>query len=340
METPPMPFDPPGSPDGSPAVDREAAGGSRGGASPGPAETPAPAAQERRWTLPAFLFLATFVTTTVNGVAFEAGLKGIPIGGVGDVIRDPSLLVLGLPYSLSILAILGCHEMGHYIACIRYRIDATPPFFLPSPFLIGTFGAFIRIRAPITNRKALFDIGVAGPLAGFAVAVPVLVFGVLTSGWVAEQPGQGGLFLGDCLATRLLIAFVASPPPSAQGYVFSFGGMAMAGWVGLLATAINLLPVGQLDGGHMAYAISPRLHLWTSRIALAGFVLLGVTVNEVWLFWATVLILLNPRHPRLIEERGRLTAARLAVAALGFAVFVLSFIPSPTGSTPGMKALK
>jgi len=284
---------------------------------------------QRRWAFPVFMLLATFATTTVNGVAFEAGLRGIPLTSLGEVLREPGLLMYGLPYSLCVLAILGCHEMGHYLACLRYRIDATPPFFLPSPFLIGTFGAFIRIKEPISNRKALFDIGVAGPLAGFVVAVPVLVLGVLGSGWVPYTPGEGGLTLGDCLATRLLVAFVADPPPAAHGYVFSFGGMAMAGWVGLLATAINLLPVGQLDGGHMAYAISPRLHTWTSRIALAGFVILGIAVNEVWLFWATVLILLNPRHPRLVEERSALPVGRLAVAAIGIAVFILSFIPSP-----------
>lgn len=282
------------------------------------------------------MFLATFATTTYFGVAFEVGLRGIPVSSLSEIFREPGLLLYGLPYSLSVLAILGCHEMGHYLACLRYRIDATPPFFLPSPFPIGTFGAFIRIKEPISDRKALFDIGVAGPLAGFVVAVPVLVLGVLGSAWVPYQPDQGGLTLGDCLATRLLVAFVAAPPPAAHGYVFSFGGMAMAGWVGLLATAVNLLPVGQLDGGHMAYAISPRLHAWTSRIALGGFVLLGITVHEVWLFWATVLILLNPRHPRLIEEREALSPARLAVAAIGAAVFVLSFIPSPLKWVPGV----
>jgi len=277
------------------------------------------------------LFAVTSATTLLTGILFEAGSRGIAIQGLRQIIEEPSLLLLGVPYCFGILAILGTHEMGHYIACRRYGIDATPPYFLPSPpgMLFGTFGAFIRIRAPITDRRALFDIGVAGPLAGFAVAVPVLLWGLSTSAWSPDIPTAGGMYLGDSLATRFLTAHFVEPPPEPTGYVFAFSSVAMAGWLGFWATALNLLPVGQLDGGHIAYAVSGRFHTIVSRLSLGAFVALGLMVNEQWLFWATVLILLSPRHPVLVDEGRRLSAGRLAVAALAGFVLLISFIPDP-----------
>jgi len=288
------------------------------------------------WRLSIFLFLITCVTTILTGIGWEAGSRGLALAGPREILGDPSLLLLGLPYAACVLAILGTHEMGHYIACRRHRIDATPPYFLPSPpgILFGTFGAFIRIRAPITNRKALFDIGVAGPLAGFAVALPVMIAGIAMSQWQLEAPTGGGLELGDCLLTRLLAGWVLSPPPSPTGYTLSLSSVGMAGWVGLLATAMNLLPIGQLDGGHIAYAISSRFHRIFSHICLAAFVLMGLLVNESWLFWGAVLIFLNPRHPLLVDESRSLSPGRLAVAALAAAVFIVSFIPSPIRPLP------
>jgi membrane-associated protease RseP (regulator of RpoE activity) len=284
---------------------------------------------QRGWRLAIALFFVTFITTLMTGMLMEADARGIVIHGLGHLMASPSLLLLGLPYSLSVMGILGTHEMGHYLACRKHGIDATPPYFLPSPpmFLFGTFGAFIRIRAPITSRKVLFDIGVAGPLAGFVVAIPVLIWGTLTSAWRPESADFGGLYLGDCLATRWLTAFVAAPPPEPTGYVFTLSSVGMAGWFGLLATGLNLLPIGQLDGGHIAYAVSRSFHKIMSRLCLAGFVLLGLLVNESWLFWATVMVLLSPRHPLLIEEEKPLSRTRLAVAALAFVILAVSFIP-------------
>jgi membrane-associated protease RseP (regulator of RpoE activity) len=308
---------------------------------PTPESAPGPAAEiprraGRGWRLPALFFAVTCVTTLLTGVEFEAPSRGIEIQSYSQILAQPSLLLLGLPYALSILAILGTHEMGHYVACRRYGIDATPPYFLPSPpgLLFGTFGAFIRIRAPITDRRALFDIGVAGPLAGFAVAIPVMIVGVMTSAWRPDLPSASGLYLGDCLFTRLLTAWLVAPPPEPTGYVFAFGSIAMAGWVGLLATALNLLPVGQLDGGHIAYAVSGRFHTFMSRLCLVAFVVMGLRINESWLFWATVLIFLSPRHPALLDESRRLSPARLMVAALAAIVLVISFIPSPIRPVP------
>ena len=267
-------------------------------------------------------------------MSWEAPSRGIAIEGPGELLAHPSLLLLGLPYALSLLAILGTHEMGHYLACRRYRIDATPPYFLPSPpgMLFGTFGAFIRIRAPITDRRALFDIGVAGPLAGAAVAIPVLLIGVLGSAWVPDpgfDEGTVALRFGDSVLIRLIEGWLIGPPPEPEGYVLAKSSMILAGWVGFLATALNLLPVGQLDGGHIAYAISPRAHAWLSRVALAAFVVLGLAVNEAWLFWATLLIFFSPRHPRLVDETVTLSPGRRLVAAAAGILLVVCFVPDP-----------
>jgi membrane-associated protease RseP (regulator of RpoE activity) len=283
----------------------------------------------RGWLISSALLLVTFVTTMLRGAAWEAPASGLPFS---EILAQPALLVLGLPYSLSLLAILGTHEMGHYLACRRYGIEATPPYFLPSPphLLFGTFGAFIRIRAPITNRRALFDIGVAGPLAGAAVAVPILLLGIANSGWQPDRAfGPGDHLLGGSLLVRFVVGWLAPPAPAPEGYTFVFGSLAMAGWVGFLATALNLLPVGQLDGGHIAYAISRKFHLWISRVSLGGFVVLGLLVNEAWLFWATLLIFFSPLHPRLIDEEGRLPLGRFMVAGLAGLLLLLSFVPDP-----------
>ncbi len=253
---------------------------------------------------------------------------------MGALVEQPGLLLLGLPYSLSLLAILGTHEMGHYGACRRYGIDATPPYFLPSPplMLFGTFGAFIRIRAPITDRRALFDIGVAGPLAGAAVAIPVFLMGVLSSAWVPDPglvEGVQTYRFGDSLLVHLFEGWLIPPPPAPEGFVLAQSSIILAGWVGFLATALNLLPVGQLDGGHIAYAVSPRMHRWLSWVSIAAFVSLGLLVNEAWLFWATLLIFFSPRHPRLLDEGSRLSRGRRLVAVLAGVLHVACFVPDP-----------
>jgi membrane-associated protease RseP (regulator of RpoE activity) len=270
----------------------------------------------------------------LTGFEWEASSRGVRVESFGEILAQPSLLLLGLPYSLSLLAILGTHEMGHYIACRRYGIDSTPPYFLPSPpgMLFGTFGAFIRIRAPITDRRALFDIGVAGPLAGAVVAVPVLIAGILGSRWIPDPgalEGSTAYIFGNSMIISAAESIFAAPPPPGEGYVLAHSSMIFAGWVGLLATALNLLPVGQLDGGHIAYSLSMRFHRYLSRLCLAGFVVLGLTVNEAWLFWATLIIFFSPGHPRLVEERTVLTRARRLVAILAGIILIACFVPSP-----------
>lgn len=289
----------------------------------------APLRRDRRRPLPPVVnlvcFLLTIYTTLVAGTLLT--IEDYSPSTLWEIARRPSFWGLGIPYSLSLILILGTHEMGHYIACRLYRIDASLPFFLPSPFLAGTFGAVIRIRAPITDRRALFDIGVAGPLAGFAVAIPVLLYGLSLSSVVHQAPRPGDIGLGSCLLLEFL-------------YPIFFRGGAdlsirlhptfMAGWIGLLATFLNLLPIGQLDGGHMVYALSRRLHRAVSRYGCPLLVLLGMLIQGYHLVTFGILFwILGPTHPPVLDESQGLGPGRRLIALLALVIFLVCFIPVP-----------
>jgi membrane-associated protease RseP (regulator of RpoE activity) len=270
------------------------------------------------------LLAASFYTMTLAG-ALNSATGADPAAWPGAAILiDPAFLWIGVPYSLCLLGILGAHEMGHYIACRRYGVDATLPFFLPSIPVFGTFGAFIRIRSPIPDRKALFDIGVAGPLAGFVVALPVLALGLARAEIVPET--ASGTHVGVPLLMAGMLSWLSDVP---DGQTIMLSGPLMAAWVGCLATAVNLFPIGQLDGGHICYAISPRLHRSASWTMLAAFVGLGLLVYPGWLFFATLLVLFGPRHPPLSDPGPALSRGRILVAAVALVILVLSFIPQP-----------
>ena len=240
----------------------------------------------------------------------------------------------GLWYSLAILGILGAHEMGHYIACRYYRVDASLPYFLPAPFLLtGTLGAFIRIRQPIPNKRELFDIGIAGPIAGFLVAIPVLILGVSLSRVVRIPPGFQGLELGEPLLLKGLMWLTFGSPPN--GYSVNLHPTAFAGWFGLLATALNLFPLGQLDGGHISYAVLGRR---STQVTYATLVcLIGLSfVSSSWIVWtvltAGMLFSFGPRHPRTYDEDMPLDTGRKWLAVFAVLMFVLCFTPAPISS--------
>jgi membrane-associated protease RseP (regulator of RpoE activity) len=250
---------------------------------------------------------------------------------IQQVVQQPSLLLQGVAFASSLLAILFAHEMGHYLACRYYSVDATLPFFIPAPplFLAGTFGAFIKIRSPIPSRRALFDIGLAGPLAGFIVAIPVTFIGLL-----ALQPGQGqglGIVFNDPLFFRITAKLLRIPldPYSLINPYY------MAAWIGLLVTSLNLMPVGQLDGGHGTLAVFGAMaHKIIGRIAFVTMVILAVL--GFWLhrspsgfLYAVLLgIMLRVRHPQpAIFER--LGMKRVVIAIITLLVFVLCFVPFP-----------
>lgn len=245
---------------------------------------------------------------------------------VAGVWNDPALIAMGLAFSLTALTILLAHELGHYFACRRYRLPATLPYFLPVPFNFGTLGAFIRIKAPIRTKSELFDVGIAGPISGFVVLVPFLAYGVAHSHY-ARIPRGGGMFeLGEPLLLQLFARWFHGPLPS--GMHLDLHPVAVGAWLGLFATALNLLPIGQLDGGHIVYATFGRLQ---RRLALPLLVLLGVMgfLWEGWWLWCFLVLVLGPFHPPVYDESQPLDRKRKLLAVVALAILALCFSPVP-----------
>lgn len=318
VETPYRPDPPPIVPDSAPRNGRFVWA---------PRALPQPRPPRTRPALHLGLLAATALTLAFAGGVFWEGL----LSHWGDLFHPARLLRMmaaGLPYAFWVLVILGAHEMGHYLACRRYGIPATLPFFVPGPPPLGSFGAVIRIRGAIPDRKALFDVAAAGPLAGFAVALPVLLWGFFTA---EPYPGtlEGGSFLGPPLVLSALEPFLLERGALRLNSLFG------AGWVGMLVTSLNLFPVGQLDGGHAAYAVSRRLHRLLARFTLgAMFALLLYHVLVIgqapaYLVWFAILLWMRDRHPRLRDESSPLGAGRKIVALLLLLIFLMAFIPIP-----------
>lgn len=308
--------------------------------------------------LPLLLALATCMTTLVSGAMMTSegflaanGFLADPLGsGIALLERGPAgwlrvvldVLRLGGPYALALMAFFGAHEMGHFLACRHYGVWATWPHFLPGPPLIGTFGAVIRIRSPIPTRRALFDIGIAGPLAGFVVALPVLAVGILRSDLVPREPlppGAETIVFGDSLLTRGLVAWLR--PAVGDGYELVADPVFVAGWIGMLATVMNLIPAGQFDGGHILYAVKSRYHRAVSLLsagALWALVLgYGFVAREfsAWTVWAVVVTLFGRRHPPLPSAGPPLDRRRLVLLGVAVAILVLGFLPHPIAIVSG-----
>ncbi len=286
----------------------------------------------RRLAIHAVLFLATVFTTLLVGAGFAADFQANePVsldrawGIFLNLGHHPSMLLAGIPYSFTLLLILLAHEFGHYFACKRHGIDATLPYFLPAPTLIGTLGAFIWIRSPIYSRRALFDVGVAGPIAGFVLIIPALAGGMLMSKIVPGVALHGDLIFGTPLIMHLFQALVF---PGARASDIYLHPVARAAWAGLLATALNLLPIGQLDGGHILYSFFGEKHRLLSRIFIFALVPLGVFYSWSWLAWAAVLFFVARRHPTIFDM-GSLGRTRVLLGWASLAIFILSFTPVP-----------
>ena len=265
----------------------------------------------------------TIVSTLIAGTLMT--LDDLSWATCLDIVRSPSYWSLGAPYSISLLLILGAHEMGHYVACRYYGIESSLPFFIPAPHLFGTFGAVIRIRAPFTHRQALFDIGVAGPIAGFVVAIPVLLYGLSHSTLTSEPPAPGTIGLSSCLLLEIVYPLFFDLE---SGVSVRLDPVFAAAWLGLFATSLNLLPIGQLDGGHMLYAISRRAHYLSSRIGIVALLLAGFVFGGWHLItFALLFAIIGLGHPRPIDESEGLGPGRLVVAFLGLIIFALCFFP-------------
>lgn len=313
----------------------------------------------REWIRHSVLFLITFLTTTFAGItlAAPAGIE-VPEPGasgligyllyfpdyylriVNELLRvafaNPHIIAQGLTYSASLLAILTAHEMGHYLACRYYGVDATLPFFIPAPplFLAGTFGAFIKMKSPIPSRRALFDIGLAGPLAGFVMLLPISLAGLLTIQAAPELSGKDLIIFNDPLLFQLIARLIGRDLTNAIPNPFY-----MAAWIGLLVTSLNLMPVGQLDGGHGTFAVfGQRAHKHIGRLAfiiVAAMSVLGFFWHgspSGFLYTILLAVMLKVRHPapEQIEPLGR---ARIIVAIVTLIVFAVSFVPFPIALT-------
>lgn len=308
----------------------------------------------REWLIHSVLFALTVVTTTLAGIMLSAPepqieepplntpidyLFYLPVAYMRSIVElihyltgHPILIVSGITFSASLLAILFSHEMGHYLACRYYGVNATLPFFIPAPpfFLAGTFGAFIKIRTAIPTRRALFDIGLAGPLAGFLIAIPVSIFGLITLQPPVHNAGVGITF-NDPLLFRLLAwvmrIHLASDSPINPYY--------MAGWLGLLVTSLNLMPVGQLDGGHGTFSVfGQRAHAVIGRVAfvtvavlaLLGFWWHGSPSGFLYAILLAVMLRIKHPAPAVMEPLG---VKRILIAVVTLIVFALCFTPFP-----------
>jgi len=290
---------------------------------------PRPRFQGRTW-LHVLLFFITLATTTLVGtlhyLAFISDFERARV-----TIGLTSAVLNGFWYSGTLLAILGAHEMGHYLLCRRYDVDATLPYFIPAPIpLTGTLGAVIRIREAFPTRTVLFDIGVAGPIAGFVVLVPALFIGLRLS-TIVPNPTEGlGLTLGEPLLFKFAAHVMFGTLP--DGYTINIHPMVFAAWFGMLATALNLLPFGQLDGGHVTYSTLGRLSTPIS-IATVTFTIVMTFISRSWLFMTlmmiAMLVMLGPRHPRVLDEYEPLAPGRRALALFALAMLVLCFTPVP-----------
>ena len=290
----------------------------------------------RRLAVHALLFLLTLFTTTVVGVGIADNFNrnkpvdlDLMLSAVWHLPADPILLFTGMPFALTLMTILLAHEFGHYIACRYHGVDASLPYFLPAPTLIGTLGAFIRIRSPIYTKRALFDVGVAGPIAGFVFLVPALFAGLEFSRVSPGIAAHGDFVFGTPLLLRLFEALILPGVRSSDIYLHP---VARAAWAGMLATALNLLPIGQLDGGHIVYAFFSQRHKLISRLSILALIITGRLTNTwLWYIWAALLFFLAMRHP-VICDIAPLGARRARLGLLAVVIFVLCFTPNPVSN--------
>jgi hypothetical protein len=306
--------------------------------------------RKQRYWLHILLLVLTICTTLLVGTHFEYNYQhhlapladdessSIPFFPIDVVWSHPSRLLLGIPFSASLMLILLAHEMGHYLMCVRYGVDATLPFFIPFPSLIGTMGAFIRIRSPIRSRTALFDIGIAGPIAGFVVACGVLLISLgFSVPLPAGPPPTEGIFVHYpwifTLAQHLLAALgiwrgAAAALPMDR---LALHPMAFAAWGGMFATSLNLLPGGQLDGGHIVFSIAPRIHRFVSRVVILILIPMAVYLWAGWLVWAILLEISSFRHPH-VAEWPKVQGKRTALAIFAAVMLAVTLTPKPVAT--------
>jgi membrane-associated protease RseP (regulator of RpoE activity) len=263
------------------------------------------------------LFIATFITTTFAGALLNGVIPW----------EQPGKMYLGLPFSLTLLFILLTHELSHYFMSRRHNVSATLPYFIPAPSIIGTFGAVIKMKPPIPDRRSLIDIGASGPIGGFIIAVIACVIGLSLSEVKPTGELQGGISFGTSILFDFLSRMILNI--DAEKYDVLLHPVAFAGWIGLLVTSLNLLPIGQLDGGHITYALFGEKHQWISKGMIPVLLILGISFWPGWILWAVIMIFLGYRHPPVVYPWIELDRKRKIIGWIALVIFILTFTPTP-----------
>lgn len=272
--------------------------------------------KKKSYIIPLLLFIATIFSTLFAG-AIQQGV---------DPVHNPITLLKGAPFSFTLLLILGTHELSHYFVSKMYGIKATLPYFIPAPSLVGTFGAFIKMNSPILNKEALIDIGISGPIGGFIVSLMAVIVGLNLSTAVPEGVYEG-VKLGSPLIFELLSKVIVGSPQ--EGYDILLHPMAFAGWIGLFVTSLNLIPIGQLDGGHIAYAILGEKQRIISIVMIPILLALGLYGWPGWYVWALLTSILGIRHPPIIDPEIPLDRRHRFMGLAALIIFIITFIPIP-----------
>ena len=292
-----------------------------------------------RWLPNVVLLVITILSTTLMGAILEQGellmdnpvlISGQPafiLTALRLFFQQPALILTGIPSSLTILSILGIHELAHYFAARRHGLETTLPFFIPVPFGFGTFGAIIRIRTPWHNRKALFDVGLAGPVAGLLVALPLFFIGLLVS--PHQPPIPDATTLGSPLLLRWIEDAVVALRGIPEGHEIYVNAMTFAAWFGLVVTGFNLLPVGQLDGGHVAHALLGRKGRVLGMMVMVALLVLGTVAWSGWYIWAAMIFFSGWQHPDPLNTLAPLGKTRTVIGLLVFVLIALLFPPVP-----------
>ncbi len=270
---------------------------------------------KKEYAVHILLFLLTILTTLAAG-SFISG---------GNPFLNPADMLMGAGFSAALLLILLLHELAHYFTAKAHNTTVTLPFFIPAPTFIGTFGAVIKMKSRIDNRKALLDIGASGPFASFALSIAAAVIGLISSPVVEAMPEEG-IRLGDSLIFAFLIRITKGPIP--EGSTVMLSPVAFASWIGFLVTALNLIPAGQLDGGHVMYSIAGRKHPFIARMVVIALLGMGFFWSG-WFIWALLLMALGIYHPPPVDDETPLGRKRMILAGAAIAVFILTFVPVP-----------
>jgi membrane-associated protease RseP (regulator of RpoE activity) len=272
-----------------------------------------------------YLHIILFCLTVFSTLAVGALHAG------ANIFEDPLLIYKGLPFSAALLIIILAHEFSHYAASRKHRVKATLPYFIPAPTIFGTLGAVIKMKSPITTRNALMDIGASGPIGGFIVAVFASVIGLSLSEVMPVQSGEGAIFLGDSLLFKALTKLVIGPVP--HNYDVFLHPVAFAGWIGFFITSINLIPVGQLDGGHIVFALIGEKHAKLSKVLIGLLIAIGYFAWPGWLVFAILLFVIGFRHPPIIDSEVPLDPGRKRIGWVALVIFIVTFTPIPVMMT-------